>query len=55
MSQTILARVVSLYWTFVPGAHVITHATLETWEWKFCVQVAIAVEEQNAKTNAAIS
>lgn len=47
MPQRILARALNLYWAFVPATKLITHETFDTWEWKFCVQLAMAVEHFN--------
>ena len=46
MGTAILTRTVDLYFAFMPGVTVIDHTVLESWQWKYCWDLAAHVEQE---------
>lgn len=51
MQQRIWLRAVDLYWAFMPEAAIIDRATLESWQFKLCWDLAIHIEQDHLRAH----
>lgn len=51
MAELILRRAIDLYWAFMPEAQIIDHATLTSWQWKLCWDLACHIEQEHLDAN----